>query len=755
VDEPTRSPAGKKAFAEGPRWLAPLFLIVALLQLGPIWSVRYLPTSDGPEHLYNSWILHDLVFGNENNVTKVYRIESHPFPNWSGHVLMAALMVVVPPLVAEKLLFSTIVLLFLAGAWMLAGAVDRRGQAYAFLAFPFAYHLLLQAGFYNFSLGAALFPIVLAVWWRRRDRPDAKTIVLVALLLLVSYFSHPLPAVLAGGSVALLWLCTFPGRPWRRHLLHLLALIPVMAMLIWFALQRGEIGATGLHTWNASQTFQFLARTQILFTFDTRQMAFGYCMFAIYLLLIVATVMTRIPGGRRIAEADAFLLLTLLFLVLYVVAPDAAAGGSLVRERIALLIYFLPLPWFSPDLPRRAIRPMAIVLALVAAVNAAFLLHRYRTFDRLITQFVRSTAPIPAGTTLLPLNFERQPRDSYVGYLVHAAAYAAIERRLIDLDNYEARTGYFPISFRSDFEGPAIATIEGSPTELNVDACATRAGYIMTWEMPRYSLIQERIEKRYALVSESGSARIYRSLRPQRMIGRRSFVLLPLAGTVSAVGGPAGSWFQIEQQMRNVGTSPVHVDLNTCWKGDCDLELMPGESVPLASADPSIPFIFVRLDPKDAKDVFFATVVHRTDGVVKWSPIAIQPVYENAFQRHQVEIARVPWRDRQRINIRVWVLGELLPMRFMIRIRSATSGALLGDKNIDLDPTGYFTNGDLRQSFQDVREPWVSLAVEAEGVTNDTRLWAFVTVSDYMQNAATVYLPRTGCGSPDRDPMPP
>jgi hypothetical protein len=748
VDEPTRSPASKKAF-EGPSWLAPLFLIVTLLQLGPIWSVRYLPTSDGPEHLYNSWILHDLVLGNMNEVTKAYRIESRPFPNWSGHVLMAALMVVVPPLVAEKILVSTIVLLFLGGAWMLAGAVDRRGQAYAFLAFPFAYHLLLQAGFYNFSLGAALFPIVLAVWWRRRDRPNAKTIVLVALLLLLGYFSHPLPAALAGGSVGLLWLCTLPGRPWRRHLLHLLALIPVTAMLIWFALQRGEVGTVGLHTWNAGQTFQFMARTQILFTFDFRQMAFGYCISVIYLLLIVATVMTRILRGRSIAEADAFLLLTLLFLVLYVVAPDAAAGGSLLRERIALLIYFLPLPWFSPNLARRVVRPMVIALGLVAVVNAAFLLHRYRTFDRLITQFVRSTAPITAGTTLLPLNFARQPRDSYVGYLGHAAGYAAIERRLIDLDNYEARTGYFPVSFRSDFEGPAITTIEGSPTELNIDAFATRAGYIMTWEMPRYSLIQERIEKRYALVSESGSARIYRSLRPQQTSsGRRSFVLLPLAGTASTVGGPAGSTFQIEQQVRNVGVAPVHVDLNTCWKGDCDLELMPGESLPLASGNPSIPFIFARLDAKDAKDVIFATVVHRTDGVVKWSPIAIQPVYENAFQRHQVEIVRVPWRDRQRINIRVWVLGELLPMRFTIRIRSAKSGALLGEKNIDLDPTGYFTNGDFRQYFPDVREPWVSLTVEAEAVTNDTRLWAFVTVSDYMQNASAIYLPRTGCGSP-------
>ena len=45
------------------RIVASLFVALALVQLVPIWSVHYLPTTDGPEHLYNSWVLHGLVTG--------------------------------------------------------------------------------------------------------------------------------------------------------------------------------------------------------------------------------------------------------------------------------------------------------------------------------------------------------------------------------------------------------------------------------------------------------------------------------------------------------------------------------------------------------------------------------------------------------------------------------------------------------------------------------------------------------------------
>src|SRR3954447_7853707 len=142
-----------------------LYLGLAILSLAPIWAASYLPTADGPSHVYNSWVLHELVAGKAGVVSQWYAVDWRPHPNWTGHAVLALLMTVFPPLIAEKLLVSGIVLLFLYAVWRYAG---EEGRPYAFIAFPFAYNLLFQMGFYNFCIGAALFFLVVAVWWEGR-----------------------------------------------------------------------------------------------------------------------------------------------------------------------------------------------------------------------------------------------------------------------------------------------------------------------------------------------------------------------------------------------------------------------------------------------------------------------------------------------------------------------------------------------------------------------------------------------------------
>lgn len=181
----------------------PLFIVLAILHVAPVWSVRYLPLGDGPTHVYNAWVLHGLIAGDAPpRIAEAYRVDWRPHPNWTGHVLMALAMAVVPPLIAEKLLVTLIIALMLAGAWLLATAVDPRNDVYAFLAFPFTWAQTLVAGYYNFSLSVALYLIILAIWWRRGS------VLLLAALLIVCNFTHPMAAGLACGSIVLLSLLT-------------------------------------------------------------------------------------------------------------------------------------------------------------------------------------------------------------------------------------------------------------------------------------------------------------------------------------------------------------------------------------------------------------------------------------------------------------------------------------------------------------------------------------------------------------------
>src|SRR5438105_8416651 len=216
------------------RWLTRLYVAVAIVTVLPIWSVRYLPTVDGPSHVYNSWILHELIRGVQGPIAEWFRIDWRPNPNWIGHAVMSLLMFAVSPIIAEKLFVTAIVVFFLYAIWRFTAVVDEGNRIFAFLAVPFAYNLLLQNGFYNFCAGASLYFLIVAVWWKRHDRPDARTIAIVAALLLLCYFSHAMPVMLAMGSIGLLWLITLRGRRLLVYARHFIAFVPVVPLLVWF-----------------------------------------------------------------------------------------------------------------------------------------------------------------------------------------------------------------------------------------------------------------------------------------------------------------------------------------------------------------------------------------------------------------------------------------------------------------------------------------------------------------------------------------
>src|SRR5687767_14428382 len=130
-----------------PRWLAPIFFALVLLFIVPVWVVNYIPTADGPAHVYNAWLMKELALGDAGHLAQAFRIDWRPHPNWLGHAVMAVLMLIAPPVIAEKLLFTLIIALFLGATWMLCSAIDIRSRPYAFIGFQFAYHQLLQTGF--------------------------------------------------------------------------------------------------------------------------------------------------------------------------------------------------------------------------------------------------------------------------------------------------------------------------------------------------------------------------------------------------------------------------------------------------------------------------------------------------------------------------------------------------------------------------------------------------------------------------------
>jgi hypothetical protein len=398
-------------------------------------------------------------------------------------------MSVVSPVTAEKLVVSAIVLLFLGGCWRLAGVIEPERRIHALLVMPLAYHLLFQMGFYNYSLAVALVPFALASWWRT---PGWRA----GAWLLLCYSAHVLPAAVAVLFVVILGVCR---KQWRA----LLAVLPVTALLAWFFLQPQPPGGTW--TWTGAVLWKPLLQTFLLLTFDLRQLILGTALAIALALLIVTTFWQR---GRAWRESDLFLLLTVVATALYLAAPISVEEGLVLKARLLIFPYLVLLPWLTPRLGRLYI-PLAIIFALVATANVVFLRDAWKRNDRLMA---RAVAPLHTAAplhTIVPLIFDRTSQYSTLPLLSHAMSYGAAERRLVDLGNYEAGLGFFPVQFRPGIRRPTIFSLETAPADYDPTAWVDAVDYIYTWKMPPDAPLMARLDEHYDLVVDEGDARLY------------------------------------------------------------------------------------------------------------------------------------------------------------------------------------------------------------------------------------------------------
>lgn len=485
-----------------------LYVVLALLYLVPVWAVDYLPTTDGPAHTYNAWVLRN--HGNEADhpwLGRYFEVDLRPLPNWLGHAALAGLMAAVPPRTAEKLLVSAYLLLFLTGARYLAAAVDPARGWLAFLAFPLAYNQLFQMGFYNFCLGLALFPFALGLWWRLREAPDLSLALGLNSLLLLAWLSHLAAHLLTLGALGVLWLLTFPRESREgltRHLMHLAILAPQLILPLWYLGSRdGEV------TWvprEGAVLWSYLLQMGPVFSLHSGPLRAGTFLGAALLLLLGLTLWRRLRGER--IEGQAFLLLGAVLVALFFLAPEGGVGGSMLKHRIALFVPLALLPGLAPDLGSRGRAVAVAALSALALVHAGFLLHWYRQAEPEVRELVAGAAAIPAGSRVLPLIFDRGA-EGWPGILGHAFSHAAVEKGLFDWDNYEAASEVFPVRFRPGVRRPDSWLLEARPGDLDPGAFRDEIDSVYCWKMQPGSEIARRIERHFVLVSERGPARVY------------------------------------------------------------------------------------------------------------------------------------------------------------------------------------------------------------------------------------------------------
>ncbi len=172
-----------------------LLLLIGITAAYCVWvlSLPLFPTSDGPMHLYYVHVLRALI-GRAPSAYGHYYFIKHLLPPYSLYYYSQMLLsMVVPELLAEKIIVCTYFILFVFGFRYLATAIGPGGELMSLLAPLLLLNWPLGMGFVNFCIAVSLAMWAIGLWWRVAGRVNYSKKLLFLLIVYLTMMTHPVP----------------------------------------------------------------------------------------------------------------------------------------------------------------------------------------------------------------------------------------------------------------------------------------------------------------------------------------------------------------------------------------------------------------------------------------------------------------------------------------------------------------------------------------------------------------------------------
>lgn len=201
-------------------------MLLGVAAVAALASVPYLPTNDGPQHVFAGVAANHLDEAARGYGRYLERRQ--PITSLGFHALFSTLELVLPWRVALTTTLATIVLLWGGGYTTLARLVRPERAVLGLLGFAMALGWPLYMGLFSFALGTALgFWILAFALWRRPAQPLDR--IALALALVIQAMAHLFTAQATALALVALTLSCSPKER-RLKELGLLALVGLPTM---------------------------------------------------------------------------------------------------------------------------------------------------------------------------------------------------------------------------------------------------------------------------------------------------------------------------------------------------------------------------------------------------------------------------------------------------------------------------------------------------------------------------------------------
>ena len=441
----------------------------------PFALLHHVNTIDGPAHVAGATLI-----GQERNlavVRRYFRISYTPVPNLVTPLALSALMTVVSPTWAEKLLVIGYIVAFPLAVRFAILSVSPRAGWLSLLSLPFVVNYMLLFGFYDFCWAMVGAMVAIGVALRARGRWKARHVVTLAVVLVLTYATHLVPAVMAVGvilALALTEALSWRGRgdPGGRRrgaaaalLPPTLAVLSAVGLVAWY-LQSGDGGGSAIVRKSLTSLVGGLATLTLPIVSYSPLEIVGALLTCALLLVLVAAAWRAVRRSTISPLTWRLTVVTAACTAVYFLAPDQVGTGSFLNDRLSLfppLVLLLALA--SVVHHGRVLRLTGVAAAAVALGMAGARLPTQVRYDRLVDEYLSAAPAIPRGATLVALRYHvfspplGDQRYKQQDPLDNEANRLAAQRDAVDLRSLEAEVGYFLESFRPPVEGPIAADL--------------------------------------------------------------------------------------------------------------------------------------------------------------------------------------------------------------------------------------------------------------------------------------------------------
>jgi hypothetical protein len=424
-------------------------LAVAGLSAVPLWLAPVVPTTDGPSHLYNAWLL---LHWRDPGLDPGRLLRINVFvPTWGGVGPLVPLLAFLSPPVAAKDYLSAIVVGLVLAAAALAARLGGDPILTGASAGVLAHGWLLPGGFTGFLASVALALGLGAAGLGVLEPPPTpvrrRAVAALSFGFVVLFFVHLAGAILAAGVWALLVLSRVRSGLRLQRALAVgappLLLLAALVVAHWVGGAGREVPSFPRGPAPGWGRLVDLGTGAYWEAYSVSDRPVGLALTVLTLGLVAARATRRGPSvsGARWLGLGAGVVL-----VAYLLVPWAAGGGAFLTDRLVPLLFLLPLPWAtSPALPARGLFRAALAVLLVGAL--AQRTAQYRYWGGVQSSVVALNHSLPEGGVLVepPL----PPLPMAVDPLLHIWGRVGIDRRAFALDNsYAIQGGWLPVSFR-------------------------------------------------------------------------------------------------------------------------------------------------------------------------------------------------------------------------------------------------------------------------------------------------------------------